>query len=119
MEKLFVEMRTLKVEGRYKGPVVMIWYWEPQDKEDTVNVLIGLEIMPGEPVPEHFDTERIEMNGVVRATIVGHSSVMPSPAKVIEKIKRFASENNYKLQDLIIDKYLSDSVVFTEIPVKI
>ena len=115
---LFNEMRNFKIGNRYGGALVMVWYSEPQNRKDSADVFIGIEILPGESLPERYDRLEIPMNGLVRATIRGHASVIPSPSTVVEKIKDFAWENSYLLQDVLIDKYLSDSVIYTEIPVK-
>lgn len=118
IESLFLEMKTLKLETNHKGPLVMIWYNEAKNKTDTVEIIIGIEIIPGERIPDHLETIRIGMNGLVRAKIAGHSSVLPSPSDVTHKIRAFAEENNYTLQEILIDKYIEESIVFTEIPVK-
>ena len=117
MEDLFTEMRDLKYKARYNGPLVMVWFDEPKTRNDSINVFIGIEILPAEPVPGHYDGLSIEMNGLIRAVMKGHASVLPVPSAIAEKIKDFAMTNNYQLQDILIDKYLSDSVVYTEIPV--
>ena len=43
---------------------------------------------------------------------------MPSPSMIINEIKEYADNQQYKIQELVIDKYLSDTVVYTEIPLK-
>jgi hypothetical protein len=58
------------------------------------------------------------MSGVIRAAIKKHSSVMPNPLVIIDQIKKYAEEHQYKLQNLVIDKYLSDTLVYTEIPLE-
>ena len=118
MEDLFTEMKQLKKEESYKGPLVMIWYNEATKKDESVEVLIGIEVLPGEIVPGHLVTTKIEMNGIIRAKINAHASVMPSPVRVLKKIRTFAENNSYELQEIIIDKYPEESEVFTEIPVK-
>jgi predicted transcriptional regulator YdeE len=118
IESLFLEMKALKLEKNQKGPLVMVWFNEAKSKNDSVKIIIGLEMMPGEHIPDHLETIRIEMNGLVRAKIEGHASVLPSPSDVSHKIRAFADKYNYELQNLLIDKYLEESVVYTEIPVK-
>jgi len=117
VELLFSEMRKLKLEGRYNGPLVMIWFEEPETGDSPVSMFIGIEVLPNESMPENLDSIRIEMNGLVRASIKGHASVMPNPSSIVEQIRTFAGENNYELQDIVIDKYLSDSIIYTEIPI--
>jgi hypothetical protein len=118
MEDLFSEMRLLKQEKGYNGPLVMIWYSEVKKRNDSVKVFIGIEVLPGEIAPEHLATTKIQMNGIIRAKINAHASVMPGPAKVLKRIRIYADKNNYELQDIIIDKYPEESVVFTEVPIK-
>ena len=118
MEDLFTEMKLLKQEKGYKGPLAMIWYKEAKRKEDPVDVFIGLEVLPGEIAPEHLITTKIHMNGIVRAKINAHTSVMPNPSKVLRRIRTYADKNDYELQDIFIDKYPEESVVFTEVPIK-
>ena len=118
MEGLFTEMKLLKDEKRYKGPIVVIWYKEAKKKNDPVKVFIGIEVLPHEVAPEHLMTTTMQMNGIIRAKINAHASVMPSPAKVLKKIRMYAEENDYELQDIFFDKYPEESVVFTEVPIK-
>lgn len=118
MEDLFAEMKLLKQEKGYMGPLVMIWYKEAKKKKDSVEVIIGIELLPGEIPPEHLLTTKMQMNGILRAKINAHASVMPSPGKVLKKIRTYADENDYELQNIFIDKYPEESVVFTEVPIK-
>jgi len=119
IEDLFTEMKQLKLEDQYKGSLVMVWFEEAKTKNDIVHVFIGLEKLPGENIPDHLETTTIQMNGLVRAKINAHASVMPSPSKVQKMIKAYAEKNNYTLQDILIDKYPEESVVYTEIPVRV
>jgi hypothetical protein len=118
VEQLYTQMRDLKIAGSYEGPLVMVWDEEPDSEKDSVNVFIGIEIPRETSFADHLEIRKIKMNGLIRATIQGHASVMPNPSKVLEMLRSYANAHDYELQDLVIDKYLSDSVVYTEIPVK-
>jgi hypothetical protein len=117
-EELFEEMRSLKSSGDLGGPLVMVWYEVPESSKDSIQIFVGLEIEPDDHFPDHLDSLHLEMNGLLRATIRKHASVMPNPTVIIDEIKEYADNQQYKLQNLVIDKYLSDSVVYTEIPLK-
>lgn len=117
-EELFEEMRSLKSSGDLGGPLVMVWYEVPKSSKDSIQIFVGLEIEPDDHFPDHLDSLHLEMNGLLRATIRKHASVMPNPTVIIDEIKEYADNQQYKLQNLVIDKYLSDSVVYTEIPLK-
>jgi hypothetical protein len=118
LEALFNEMRSVKDREKVAGPLVMVWYDVPESSRDSVQIFIGLEILPEDHFPDHLDSVYLEMNGLIRATIRKHASVMPSPSVIINEIKEYADNQQYKLQNLVIDKYLSDTVVYTEIPLK-
>ena len=118
MEQLFSEMKGIKKDNQFEGPLVMVWHREAASKDDAVEVLIGIEILPGEIVPGLLETSILQMNGVIRAKISAHTSVMPNPKSVLKKIRHFAEKNGYVLQDIVIDKYPEESVVYTEIPVR-
>ena len=118
IEEIFTEMKQLKHDHQYKGPLVMVWYKEAKKEDDLMEVFIGLEVLSGENIPVHLETTHIQMNGLIRAKINAHASVMPSPTKVLTKMRAFAVENDYTLQDIFIDKYPEESVVYTEIPIK-
>ena len=118
MKGLFNEMRSYVVEEKYSGPLVMVWPRERNLKRDSLEVFVGIQLQPGETPPASLDTTSIEMNGLVRAAIRRHTIVMPSPLRIIDRIEDYAENNNYRLQDLVIDKYFSDSIVYTEIPIK-
>lgn len=118
LEELFSEMRSLKNNVQLSGPLVMVWYEIPESTKDSIQLFVGLEIMPGEHFPDHLDSLHLEMGGLVRAAIRKHASVMPSPSIIIDKIKEHAGNQDYTLQNLVIDKYLSDTLVYTEIPLE-
>ena len=118
LEDLFNEMRSVKDREKVVGPLVMVWYEVPESSKDSVQLFVGLEILPDDRFPDHLDSVHLEMNGLIRANIRKHASVMPSPSLIINEIKKYADNQQYKLQDLVIDKYLSDTVVYTEIPLK-
>jgi hypothetical protein len=118
MEDLYTEMKLLKQNESFKGALVLVWYQEAKKKDDPVEVIIGIEILPGDILPDHLDTTRIKMNGVVRAKMNAHASVMPAPSKVLKKIRKYAENNSYLLQDIVIDRYPEESVIYTEVPIK-
>jgi len=118
LEELFSEMRAIKNEGHFNGPLVMVWHEIPESSKDSIQLFVGLEIMPDEHFPDHLDSLYLEMGGLVRAAIRKHASVMPSPSLIIDRIKEHAGNQQYKLQNLVIDKYLSDTLVYTEIPLE-
>lgn len=118
LEELFSEMRSVKNNENLSGPLVMVWYEVPQSSKDSIQLFVGLEIKPDEHFPDGLDSLHLEMSGVVRAAIKKHTSVMPSPLLIIDQIKEYAEEEQYELQNLVIDKYLSDTLVYTEIPLQ-
>ncbi len=118
LEALFNEMRSVRDREKVSGPLVIVWYEVPESSKDSIQIFVGLEIRPDDHFPDDLDSVHLEMNGLVRATLRKHASVMPSPLMIIDEIKEYAENQQYKLQNLVIDKYLSDTVVYTEIPLK-
>jgi hypothetical protein len=118
LEELFNEMRSVRDCDNVGGPLVMVWYEVPKSSKDSIQLFVGLEIKPEDRFPDYLDSLHLEMNGLVRATLRKHASVMPGPSMIIDEIKEYADNQQYKLQNLVIDKYLSDTVVYTEIPLK-
>lgn len=118
LEELFSEMRSVKNSENLSGPLVMVWYEVPESSKDSIQLFVGLEIMPDDHFPDDLDSLHLEMSGIIRAAIKKHSSVMPNPLVIIDQIKKYAEEHQYKLQNLVIDKYLSDTLVYTEIPLE-
>ena len=118
-ETLFAEMKDIKLNNGFAGALTLLWNGEPDSEADSVEVFVGIELLAGDDLPVQLDHLRLEMDGLIRATLSGHASVLPSPSSVVRKIRDFAAEHQYHLQDIVIDRYLSDSVVHTEIPVKI
>ena len=118
LEELFNDMRNVKNNENINGPLVIVWYEVPDSSKDSIQLFVGIEILHEDHFPGHLDSLHLEMNGVVRASIKKHAMVMPSPSVIIDEIKEYADNQYYKLQNLVIDKYLSDTVVYTEIPLK-
>ena len=118
LEELFEKMRSVKQKDNINGPLVMVWYDIPESSRDSIQLFVGLEIIGDDPFPHHLDSLHLEMGGVIRATIRKHASVMPKPSDIIDEIKEYADNQQYTLQNLVIDKYLSDTAVYTEIPLK-
>lgn len=118
-EDLLSEIRNIKIENDYGGALALIWSEESENEDDAVDVFIGIQVLAGDTLSFPLELVNMEMDGLVRAALKGHASVLPSASSVVSKLRDFARERQYTLQDLVIDKYLSDSVVYTEIPVKI
>ena len=118
LEELFNDMRNVKNNENINGPLVIVWYEVPDSSKDSIQLFVGLEIIQEDHFPDHLDSLYLEMNGLVRASIKKHAMVMPSPSVIIDEIKEYADNQQYELQNLVIDKYLSDTLVYTETPLK-
>ncbi len=116
-ETLFTATRKIIKERILTGTLTIVWYQEPDDKGIS-KAFIGILYEGRPPIPEELEVRKIEMSGVVRATLRSHVMVMPGPQKVVSKIKAYAEKNNFELQAILIEKYPEESLVIAEVPVK-
>jgi len=117
-EELYLNIRSLK-ENKYPfSSLAIIWYNSPEDEEGEVKAFVGLIWNDSIAVPESFDIKEIAMKGLVRAELKGHAFVVPNPNKVINKIRKFAESKDLTLNNIVIDRYPEESIIYTEIPVK-
>ena len=109
-ENLFLDQQ-FEDEGDFL-PLIAI------DEEGEVKAFVGLIWNDSIAVPESFDIKEIAMKGLVRAELKGHAFVVPNPNKVINKIRKFAESKDLTLNNIVIDRYPEESIIYTEIPVK-
>ena len=94
-----------------------IYYEEPAGKRDTMHLFIGIQKASlRKPNPEMSEMQ-IPCRRAVLAKIAAHRFVMPSPVRIKERIKEFASSEGVILQEIYVDKLLDDSHVEVWAPV--
>jgi len=117
-ELLFIRTRDLVESGRLPGTLTFVWYNEPEKEEGFARAFIGVQFEGNPEIPDGWEVRTLTMDGVVRATMKSHVTVMPNPQKVAREIREWASLRQYPLQNVLIERYPNESVIYSEIPVK-
>ncbi|MBR9997402.1 MAG: hypothetical protein KFF73_00455 [Cyclobacteriaceae bacterium] len=117
-EELFY--RTARIAGKdsVAGDLTIVWYNEPGEEKGYAKAFIGIKYLDDPELPAGMETRIFRMNGVIRATMDAHVTVMPNPRKIARKIKTYALEQDYELQEILIETYPEESVIYAEIPVR-
>jgi predicted transcriptional regulator YdeE len=117
-ESLFFQTRDLIESNRLPGMLTIVWYNEPEREKGFARAFIGVKFDGVQDIPTGFEVRTIHMEGVIRATMDSHITVMPNPQKVTGKIKAWATERQYELQGILIEVYPKESAIYSEIPVR-
>jgi len=117
-EELFYRMAELVRTDSIKGDLAIVWYNEPEEEKGMARAFIGIRFEGKVLLPPDMETRKIIMNGVVRATLESHVLVISRPVKIARQIRSWAEEHDLPLQDILLEIYLEESVIHTEIPVK-
>jgi len=112
--KTFEEIESKK--GLNPGSYLhTIYEIEPAGKLDTMVVFIGIN----KSLPINgLEYKIFEEGSYLLATVKSNRWVMPSPQKVQQRLKEFATENKLELSGVFIDKIISDEEVQVIAPVK-
>ncbi|WP_158859068.1 hypothetical protein [Lunatibacter salilacus] len=94
-----------------------IYYIEPAGKSDTMHVFVGIQRAAVRGSVSAMTEKKVSCRRAVVAKISAHRFVMPSPLRIKEKMKEFASNEGLVLQDIFVDKLLDDSNVEVWAPV--
>lgn len=110
-----------KVEDiKYDNPgsiLHTIYYIEPAGKRDTMHVFIGVQKASILESVSDMTHKEVACRRAVVAKISAHRFVMPSPLRIKERIKEFASSEGVVLQEIFVDKLLDDKHVEVWAPV--
>lgn len=88
-----------------------IYYVEPAGKRDTMHVFVGVQRAALQGSVSAMTEKEVTCRRAVVAKISAHRFVMPSPVRIKERIKEFASSKGVVLQEIFVDKLLDDSNV--------
>ncbi|MEL6537877.1 MAG: GyrI-like domain-containing protein [Bacteroidota bacterium] len=107
----FREIREYKESGALKGDFAVAYWLHPEDYEGRVQQMIGI-MYPASEVPESLpqglEVKTLPGSTWAKATLTNHVAVMPSPKKVRERLREYASQESLPLDTLSIEKYYSD-----------
>ena len=116
-ESLFFQSRDLIESRQLRGILTIIWYNQPEREKGFARAFIGVQFEDDPQIPAGLEVRTVQMEGVIRATMNSHVTVLPDPQKITRKIKEWAVANKYELQDLLIEMYPEESAIYSEIPV--
>jgi len=117
-ESLFYQTRDLIESNRLPGILTIVWYNEPEKEKGFARAFIGIQFEGNPEIPAGLETRTLHMEGVIRATMKSHVTVMPDPHKMARKMKEWAALHHYELQELLIEMYPDASAIYSEIPVR-
>ncbi len=118
-KKLFIQTRDFIVQGKFSGPVIVVYFKRPETTGNPgkVEAFIGARLSNDSLPPMDFRELKLEKKGVVRADLDMHPVVMPSADKVNRMIRHFADTCHLTLDSLMIEKYYRNNALAVEVPV--
>ncbi|MES2732344.1 MAG: hypothetical protein V4714_11360 [Bacteroidota bacterium] len=121
LDSLFDLIQQLHTQGKLKGTLGAIYYdvsLEKRKKGDT-KALVGVWISDTLAVlPPGFRLHTIPARQVIQAKLQAHFLVSPSPDEVQDKMREYAKKQGLKVENFIIEKYLSDDSIILEMPIR-
>ncbi|WP_215225161.1 hypothetical protein [Echinicola shivajiensis] len=116
LKKTFEQVERLK-EANPEGVMHTIYYIEPAGKLDTMKVFVGLDRLD-DKLGKDWEEKTIEADQVLVADLKVNKLVMPRPETVKDELREFAADNGWGLQELFIDKLLSEDHVQVIAPLR-
>lgn len=118
LEEIFFETKDLIAQGKLPGKLVVVYFNDPGKENGFVKNLIGVEIPDAlQKLPGGYDLRNIECSQSVKVSIKAHSAVFPRPEEVQKQVEEFAKQQNLSLQNISIERYLSETELEIEVPV--
>jgi len=121
LRNIFNDVKNKLDSGIVNGLMVVVNYNLDKDSLDNgfIRQFIGILIDQNESnktLPQKYELINIETTSAIAAKISAHNLVMPSPAKIDQKIAAFAKANELKKMNLSIEKYVSERELIIEVP---
>jgi len=118
VQNIFYQTRELLEQGKVMGTMAIIYEQDPADHDGEMKSFTGIILeQPIQELPDGFQRKNFKANKVVQAKITAHPLVMPNPTKVKERMHNFAEEKGLILEDISLEKMLSERELIVEIPV--
>jgi hypothetical protein len=118
LEKVFFEVKEHYQSLSEKGELVVVNYPHSREEDGFIKQFIGIRFLTEQPLPEGWETLEIATSGCIQATVLSHNLVMPRPHKIRAKAQDFALDKGMVLEDISIEKYLSDWELIVMFPIK-
>ena len=112
LKSLFFGAKTLLEKKQVDGTLAILYFKDAEQGRDSIECFTGILLTrkPGS-VPEGMEYKAFSSKGAVKARFDGHRLVTPNPSQIKEKVDRFATQNNLKLQRIFVEKYFSDNAI--------
>ena len=112
LKNMFLGAKRLIEEKQVDGTLAILYFKDAEEGRDSIACFTGI-LLAGKPgsVPEGMEYKTFNSKGAVKARFDGHRLVTPNPSQIKEKVDRFATQNNLKLQRVFVEKYFSDNAI--------
>ncbi|MDH3711284.1 MAG: hypothetical protein OER04_15420 [Cyclobacteriaceae bacterium] len=123
LKQYFNEMKSYLQEGKFQGCIAVIYYQEPQGARGYVDSFVGMKLDNSFSEEAGENISQQELAGlivssrpvrVIRVSKDSHSSMMPNPEKIQERIHAEAARLNVAIRPFNIELYYPDNRLVVE-----
>ncbi len=124
LKQYFNEMKSYLQEGKFQGCIAVIYYQEPEGARGYVQSFVGIKL---DEDPSSNEAQKIlsqkELAGlivsstpvkVIRVSKDSHSSMMPNPDKIQDRIQSEAARLNVAIRPFNIELYYPNNRLVVE-----
>ena len=119
LREIFVKTNQAIQAGALPTPLVIINRDTVMAEENQVDQLIGvLSTRPDTLSSPHYQADTLPAGRYLRAVVQAQPVAMPKPEAVNEQIRQYARENEWSLENTIIEFYVAYDTLWIEMPIQ-
>mgnify|MGYP003109766211 FL=1 len=121
IEDYFFEAKDFAITGTIDGELTILHYNDTTLAKVEIKLFIGVLLNNAADtvdLPAGYTLVKVSAQKTVRATIQASNAVIPGPETIEAKLKEKAEETGLIPQSFTIEKYLSETEMVIDMPVK-
>lgn len=118
LRKIFVEAQK-QIDKSGNGEAVIVVNYDSLTDTQEVNQLIGTLSSPTVSIDSSNQTiDTLPASTYVRVQVYGHPVVRPTPSQVNEKVRTYAANQQFVLEEEVIEHYFGADSMWIEYPIR-
>ncbi|WP_421976934.1 hypothetical protein [Roseivirga seohaensis] len=121
IEDYFFEAKDFAIGGTIDGELTILHYNDTTLAKKEIKLFIGVLLNNAADtldLPAGYALVKVPAQKTIRATILANNAVIPGPETIEAKLKEKAEETGLIPQSFTIEKYLSETEMEIDMPVK-
>jgi hypothetical protein len=116
LKELYFKYRDLDQHGDVSSLIIINYDLDYEDNTGMIHSFIGLQNESTKSILK-AEFKEISPSKLIRVELQAHNTVIPSPERVLEKAREYATKNNLVLGRYTIERYRSERLTIIEFPV--